>query len=203
MNDRHSRRTLALGVLLGAAVVCTPGCKKDNKKDKKEDALSVRFTILEHENRKLREDIKSLQASVAVLQNQVSGSDRHATKPAASRPAPSSRPDGSCLDEVGCLLADKPPECCHKYLSKLSREQISRTVRTYLSQIKECGDQHKAKGTVKVSVDVTPAGEVSKTVIIESPDAALGQCVERVLATATFPKAGGGSHFTYPFVFNP
>lgn len=118
--------------------------------------------------------------------------------------------DVTCsVDEVACLLADRPPACCAVYSSSrrrapsdsLTADQI-RTVVTHLrSQVAECGDHSNARGTVKVNVRVAPDGSVSRVEIRSTPDRALGECVADIFLAVRFPASQQGVSFTYPFVF--
>jgi TonB family protein len=116
------------------------------------------------------------------------------------------------LDEVACLLSDRPPACCAMYQSSrrtpmpppddsLTAEQIRRVVMALRNRIADCGDRTSAKGTVKVSVKVLRDGSVGQVDVKQSPDNSLGECVARIMRSARFPASGQGVTFTYPFVF--
>jgi predicted Zn finger-like uncharacterized protein len=139
-----------------------------------------------------------------------------------SKPEPSSG-GGSCLDEVGCLLADKPPACCSKYgggggkkptapkgdsgggdsglPEELDRAMISTGVGKVRGRIEACGSKSSAKGEVKVSVKVAPNGSVSTVSVKSAPDATLGSCVASAMERASFSKTQNGGSFSYPFIF--
>jgi TonB family protein len=116
------------------------------------------------------------------------------------------------LDEVACLLADRPPPCCAMYQSSrrtpmpppddpLTADQIRRVVMSLRVRIAACADRSSIPGTVKVSVKVLPDGNVGHVEVKSTPDAALGDCVARIMRAARFPASGQGVTFTYPFVF--
>jgi hypothetical protein len=116
------------------------------------------------------------------------------------------------LDEVACLLADRPPACCAMYLSSrrtpmappddtLTADQIRRVVMSLRVRLAECGDRSSVKGTVKVSVKVLRDGSVGHVEVKQAPADSLGECVARIMHAARFPASGQGVTFTYPFVF--
>jgi TonB family protein len=138
----------------------------------------------------------------------------------------SSSSSSGCLDEVGCLLADKPPACCSKYSGggggskkssgggsssgssgggnlpeQPSRSDISSAMSGIGGRVTSCGSKHAAKGEVKVSVKVAPSGSVSDVSVRSSPDAALGKCVADTVKSAKFPKTEKGITFSYPYRF--
>jgi len=59
----------------------------------------------------------------------------------------------------------------------------------------------EAKGTVKLSVNVSPDGNVTEASVVTSPDDGLGSCVAEAMRKAKFVKTTNGGTFTYPFVF--
>jgi TonB family protein len=67
--------------------------------------------------------------------------------------------------------------------------------------ISRCGEQHPAKGTVKIAVSVNPEGVVTSADVAEAPSPDLGSCVAGFVKKATFAKTANGGSFTYPFVF--
>ena len=63
------------------------------------------------------------------------------------------------------------------------------------------GEQHTAKGTVKLAVSVNADGAVTSADVVASPDPELGKCVAGFVRKATFAKTVNGGSFSYPFVF--
>jgi outer membrane biosynthesis protein TonB len=118
--------------------------------------------------------------------------------------------DLSCtLDEVGCLLADRPPPCCAMYGNRhiqpaptsLSADQIRAVVIGLRARISRCAEESDQHGPVKAQVRVAPDGRVANVVIRTAPDDALAQCVAAIMRSARFPTSDTGVSFTYPFVF--
>jgi TonB family protein len=129
------------------------------------------------------------------------------------------------MDEVACLLADKPPACCSKYRGggsgggststkpppsgggggasqeDLNKSDISAGIGKVRGKVEGCAAKSSAKGTVKVSVKVSGNGTVSSVTVKESPDAGLGSCVASAVQKATFTKTQNGGSFSYPFTF--
>lgn len=83
----------------------------------------------------------------------------------------------------------------------LDRAAISEGMAKLKPQIMACGNVSKAKGSVKIKVEVAPSGAVSATTIVATPEQALGECVAGVIKKGTFRKTAKGGTFTYPFVF--
>lgn len=83
----------------------------------------------------------------------------------------------------------------------LDRAAISSGIAQVKPQIAACGSASKAKGSVKVKIEVAPAGTVSSATITTSPDQTLGDCVAAAIKKATFKKTQKGGTFSYPFVF--
>ena len=146
------------------------------------------------------------------------------TDPPPARPRePEKKPSrsGGCLDEVGCLLADKPPPCCSKYTggggsssSSRKRPTVDRNLPETLNKsdikggmarirnkVVACGNRHKGKGQVKLSIKVAPSGSVSSVDVKSAPNSSLGSCVASAVQKAKFPKSQKGRKFSYPFVF--
>lgn len=142
--------------------------------------------------------------------------DKPPDKPAPTPPASG----GGCLDEVGCLLADKPPACCSKYgggggggsrkpgggsggdtnlPEKLTRSDITTGINKVRSGVTGCSS--KGSGEVKVTVKVDGSGSVGDVSVKSAPNAALGTCVANAVKKAKFAKTQDGATFTYPFVF--
>jgi predicted Zn finger-like uncharacterized protein len=134
---------------------------------------------------------------------------------------------GKCPDEVGCLLAEKPPACCSKYgkgkkkppgdksppdkddgggggdvPESLDSGMIKAGVGKVKSKIFACGDKYpNAKGTLKLSVKVNAAGSVTEASAVSSPDPGLGSCAASAIKGAKFGKTQRGGSFKYPFNF--
>lgn len=84
----------------------------------------------------------------------------------------------------------------------LDRAMISNGIARVKTKISECGTTNAgAKGTVKLKVEVAPAGTVKTAAVMSAPTEALGACVAGVLKGATFAKTAQGGSFSYPFVF--
>lgn len=145
-------------------------------------------------------------------------------KPPADKPPADT--GGKCLDEVACLLADKPPACCAKYRGSsgggggggggtkppsggggsnlpesLQKADISAGIGGVRARVDGCAAKSSAKGTVKVSVKVDGSGAVSSVTVRETPDAGLGSCVAAAVQKASFKKTQTGGSFSYPFTF--
>jgi len=145
--------------------------------------------------------------------------DKPADKPEDKPATPPSGGSG-CMDEVGCLLADKPPACCSKYSGsggggrkpgggggggdanlpeKLTRSDITAGINKVHSGVTACSS--KGSGEVKVTVKVDGSGSVGDVSVKSAPNAALGTCVANAVKKAKFTKTQEGATFTYPFVF--
>lgn len=146
--------------------------------------------------------------------------EKPADKP-EEKPADKPAAGGGCLDEVGCLLADKPPACCSKYSGgggggggrkpsgggggdsnlpeKLTRSDITAGINKVRSGVTACSS--KGSGEVKVTVKVNGSGSVGDVSVKSAPNAALGTCVANAVKKASFAKTQEGATFTYPFVF--
>jgi TonB family protein len=143
--------------------------------------------------------------------------DKPADKPEDKPATPPSGGSG-CMDEVGCLLADKPPACCSKYSGgggggrkpgggggdanlpeKLTRSDITTGINKVRSGVTACSS--KGSGEVKVTVKVDGSGSVGDVSVKSAPNAALGSCVANAVKKAKFAKTQEGATFTYPFVF--
>ncbi|MCB9596520.1 MAG: energy transducer TonB [Sandaracinaceae bacterium] len=93
-------------------------------------------------------------------------------------------------------------------MGALSRDQVRRTVRQHINEVRFCYEQGLVsrpdlEGRVAVSFIVTPAGVVqSSTVASDSTgnDQVAG-CVSSAVRRWTFPSAEGLTGVTYPFVF--
>ena len=130
-------------------------------------------------------------------------------KPA--RPGISSEPG---CDEVSCVLDRYARACCAPFKpadagfdpkktmpDRLDRTMVKEGVERMKPRVIACGEKTSAKGTVKLSIAVGPAGNVTDVSVSESPDAALGECVAAALRKASFGKTINGATFVYPFVF--
>jgi len=149
--------------------------------------------------------------------------------PTSAPPPPKEAPsDPNSCDEVSCVLNNYEGACCNKFRkggakpsgssppsggtapkpagssdlpSGLDRSMISEGVAKVKARVQGCGDKSNAKGTVKVSVKVTPDGSVSAVTVKETPDGGLGACVQSAMQRATFKKTQNGGSFSFPFVF--
>ena len=65
----------------------------------------------------------------------------------------------------------------------------------------QCGEKAGVKGTVKISVTVSPAGAITAASVAATPDPALGDCVLAAMRNAKFGTSVNGASFTYPFAF--
>jgi outer membrane biosynthesis protein TonB len=113
------------------------------------------------------------------------------------------------MDEVGCLLADRPPACCAMYGNRhvvpeptsLTAAQVRDAVVRLRSRIVRCAEESDKHGTVRAQVKVAPDGKVASVTIRDAPDDALAQCVAAIMRSARFPSTDRGGSFLYPFVF--
>ncbi len=146
-------------------------------------------------------------------------------KPAEPPPTKEPAGGGGC-DEVSCVLNNYDGACCAKFKKGgkpaggggtttaakpsgggsdlpdgLDRTMIQDGVNKVKARVMGCGDKSSAKGQVKVSVKVTPAGGVASVSVKSSPDAALGSCVASAMQKATFAKTQNGGSFAYPWNF--
>jgi len=83
----------------------------------------------------------------------------------------------------------------------LDRTAIAEGMNKLKPQIMACGDASKAKGRVKVMVEVAPSGAVAAATIRETPDQGLGTCISDVIKQGTFRRTAKGGSFSYPFIF--
>ncbi len=129
-------------------------------------------------------------------------------KPDETKPEPA---DPGC-DEPTCVIEKYARPCCAKFKptgegftpgagDSLDKPQIRAGIDRMKPAISRCGEQHPAKGTVKVSVSVNPDGVVTSADVVTAPDAELGKCVAGFVRKATFAKTVNGGSFSYPFVF--
>lgn len=92
-------------------------------------------------------------------------------------------------------------------LGALSREQVRRTVRRHINEVRYCYSQQlqsrpDLEGRVAVRFVVAPTGAVQSTAIASDTvgSSEVASCVERAVARWTFPAAPGVTGVTYPFV---
>ena len=113
------------------------------------------------------------------------------------------KPPAACIDEVACLIADKPPACCLQYGrdKQLDRAAIKAGMAAVRTKIAACGTKHASTGAVKIKVKVAPAGHVSSASVEQAPNKPLGSCIADQVRQARFKATRGGATFVYPFVF--
>jgi TonB family protein len=137
------------------------------------------------------------------------------TPPTGPSNTPPGAGDDEC-DETACVLSKYDKPCCAKFKPAETSDLTPRTggvpetldkvmVRAGVNGVKpkvqKCGEKSSAKGTVKVSMSVSPEGAVTEASLADSPDATLGECVVAAMKLAKFGKSVNGASFTYPFVF--
>lgn len=127
---------------------------------------------------------------------------------------PSIDPANDC-DEAGCVLGNYDRECCAKYKPKttgfkptptgpadtLDKAAVKAGIAKIKARVTSCGEKTAVKGTVKIAVSVSPAGDVTDASVSEAPDATLGSCVATAVKAAKFATTTNGGNFTVPFVF--
>ncbi|MGH9887785.1 MAG: energy transducer TonB, partial [bacterium] len=144
--------------------------------------------------------------------------------PVAKDPPPRDPPKeakgGDTCDEVSCVLNNYEGACCAKFKrggakpaggtggskggdlpESLDRAMISDGVAKVKARVMSCGEKSPAKGQVKVSVKVSPDGQVTNVTVKNTPDANLGNCVASMMQKATFAKTQTGGSFSYPYTF--
>ncbi|MGN6103627.1 MAG: GYF domain-containing protein [Kofleriaceae bacterium] len=144
-------------------------------------------------------------------------------KPAPAAKEPASGGGGGC-DEVACVVSGYEGACCQKYRKgkpaggggspvqigerpksdvpdSLDRGMVSDGVGKVKARVIACGSKSSAKGVVRVSVKVTPDGNVASVTVKDTPDAGLGSCVAAAMQKATFKKTANGGSFAYPWTF--
>ena len=57
-----------------------------------------------------------------------------------------------------------------------------------------------ARGRVKLSIKVSPAGKVTSVSVVEAPDGDVGACAAKAVSTATFARTRSGGSFVFPFL---
>lgn len=137
------------------------------------------------------------------------------TPPTGPSNTPPGAGDDEC-DETACVLSKYEKACCAKYKpaettdiapragdtpETLDKTMVRAGVNGVKPKVQKCGEKIAAKGTVKISMTVSPEGAVTEASVADSPDAALGQCVVAAMKLAKFGKSLSGASFTYPFVF--
>jgi hypothetical protein len=133
-------------------------------------------------------------------------------KPGDDSAAEAPPADPGC-DEVSCVLSKYDRPCCERFKptetftprnvvpDALDRAMVKAGVEKIKPRIVACGEKHHASGTVKLAVTVDGSGQVKSASVTESPDPALGKCVQAAMLDATFGKSVNGGDFAYPFVF--
>jgi TonB family protein len=131
--------------------------------------------------------------------------------------APLGATDDDC-DETSCILSKYDRACCAKYKPKdtgadfkprvgdvpeaLDKSMVRAGIDRVKPRVVACGEKSGgAKGTVKISMQVSPDGAVTSASVAAAPDPALGECVLAAMRSAKFGKTVNGASFTYPFAF--
>ncbi|HEX8110423.1 MAG TPA: hypothetical protein VF516_21975, partial [Kofleriaceae bacterium] len=153
--------------------------------------------------------------------------DKAAAAPPPPKDTPAPKADksgGGDCDEVSCVLNSYEGACCAKFRKgggksapasggsgpkaggsdlpdSLDRAMIADGVAKVKQKAQACGDKSPAKGQVKVSVKVSPDGNVTSVAVKNTPDPGLGNCVAGVMQTAKFSRTQSGGSFAYPFQF--
>ena len=149
------------------------------------------------------------------------------TKPATTKPpttTPDTTPppdvvppvtDDDC-DETSCILSKYDRPCCAKYKpaaapdlaprvgdtpESLDKSMVRAGIERLKPRVVKCGEKSGAKGTVKITMTVSPDGAVTSASVADTPEAALGDCVLAAMRSAKFGKTVNGATFTYPFSF--
>lgn len=132
------------------------------------------------------------------------------------RTHPTIAPASPDCDEASCILEHYQRECCARYKppempaekidpnalpDTLDKAAVKAGVADVKPAVQQCGEEHYAKGTVKITLTVNGAGQVTDATVSATPDPALGSCVADALKRATFAKTTNGAVFTYPFMF--
>ncbi len=118
--------------------------------------------------------------------------------------ARSASPNPCHLDEVACLIAKNPPECCKQY-AKAERLKDRNDIKNGISGVREqvaaCRRGPDDAGLVKVEVSVSSSGKVAKVSVRQAPNDRIGECVAKAVRGAIFVETQQGGSFVYPFVF--
>lgn len=136
-----------------------------------------------------------------------SGSAVASTGSASSIP-----PEDPSCDEVSCVLEKYARPCCARYkpadtgfkpstAGELDKVMVRTGIEGVKPRVIACGEKFAAKGTVKISMTVSPEGVVKSASVEDAPAPELGTCVATALKSASFAKTAKGGTFVYPFVF--
>ena len=132
------------------------------------------------------------------------------------RTHPNIAPASPDCDEASCILEHYQRECCARYKppempaekidpnalpDTLDKAAVKAGVADVKPAVQQCGEEHYAKGEVKITLTVNGAGKVTDATVSATPDQTLGNCVADALKRATFAKTTNGAVFTYPFMF--
>ncbi|HUJ59090.1 MAG TPA: hypothetical protein VLX92_11380 [Kofleriaceae bacterium] len=149
-------------------------------------------------------EVEQMRAVVEQLTDRV----RRCEDSRRDRREPEPKPSvASGCDEVSCVLTDYASACCARYprppkpLPDFDRDMISTGIAAVRDQARACSKRSSATGIVKVHVRVDPSGHVASVFVAQTPDDALGACVEAVVRKAHFPATAAGGSFSYPFPF--
>lgn len=82
----------------------------------------------------------------------------------------------------------------------IDRSMITKAIGGVKSRVNACGDASRARGKVKLKVEVAPDAKLT-VLVLETPETVLGDCVASAVRAAVFPKTQAGGIFMYPFVF--
>lgn len=205
MNLRTRFHALLVCGLLATALANWAACKADKAPDR-HGAATERIEALERQQEQMGRELAQLRAAVAQLESSRTKRpdsshivERH--QPNAARPGNVPGP-GACLDEVGCLLADKPPECCSKYSgSGLNSEQIRATVRKHSAQLALCSNRDGDAGAATVRAEIAADGSVDTVQIDDNPDVKVQTCIKRVFKSMRFPAADRATRLRFPLQF--
>ncbi len=123
--------------------------------------------------------------------------------------------DDDC-DETSCILSKYDRACCAKYKpaaapdlaprvgdtpESLDKSMVRAGIERLKPRVVKCGEKSGAKGTVKITMTVSPDGAVTSASVAATPEASLGDCVLAAMRAAKFGKSLNGATFTYPFSF--
>jgi len=197
---RHAERSAA-GTMASAVVNEDPGSRDgesrkgevDSKKDEK------------HDKKK-----KPIKVTTSGGTGSGSGSASGTGRP------PTGGGGGTCPDEVGCLLSDRPPACCAKYGAKkksaddpkggnlpdtLSRDDITAGIEPVKAKFAACGDEYPdGPGRVRLKIKVSASGSVTSVSLIDEVDAELEACLVSAAKRAKFAATVKGGAFTFPAI---
>lgn len=131
--------------------------------------------------------------------------------------APVNTVEDGC-DEVSCILDKYKQSCCARWKpvevappvappsssglpAKLDKGMVQRGLAAVKPAVIACGERIAVRGTVKVSVSVSPSGKVLSAMPASAPDPELGACVAAAVRLAKFAETDEGGSFGYPFAF--